>query len=1650
MKKKLLKIGLVLLSILFFVLTGIVLFLNSPKTQTWLLQKTTQYLSDKLETEVHIDHAYVDIYTQIVLDNVLVEDLEGDTLLFVEALEIEVDKLALFGKKLEVKGITLQNPYFHLFQERTATENNLSQLLAKLSSKEEAANMDETPSEKEGDTAKVDSLSTPAKDFPISISLQDFKLHHPRIHLENHFAGNDTWIELEDAVIEVENLDIQQKMVALKSVLVSEPDVRLCNWESFEEDDEEDDYTTFIPINQSGWTFSTETLQIADGAFSIENDRRNTELLTKLINFDNLGVDDIQIDLSQVVFGWDSLGGIIEHLSAKEKSGFVLSNLAANVTFTPTMLEFDGLCLITPNSYLGDYYAMHYRSLGGFLDYNHHIRMDAHFEKGIVTLEDISYFAKGLSDVKLLYAQRNQPIEISGNLSNKVSRLRAEDLKLRLANTFFAGSFKLSGLPDVASTNIDFKVEQLGTDIMEVRRLLPNLQIPKNFDKLGNWGFSGRFSGFPSDFVADGTLRTNIGKVGLDMKMVTNERIAAYSGDLELIDFQLGNWLGDTKQFGLVSFSSRIEGEGLRLQDLHATIDGDVQQLEFNGYDYRDLSVDGKIDQRLFSGKLRVDDPNLRLDFEGMVDLNSDVPQYNFNANVQRINLHRLNLSKKKNPAIADIVLAGKTHLNLKGNNLDNIEGDATLANFRFQQGKRIFEVEKLKLESKITDLQRTLEVRSDVLDADLVGKFTFEDMVPAFKNYLYHYFPHHFPFPKTTRPQQFAFEATLKKPVSILQTFVPELKEVQEGTIVGSFDSQTKVTFLDVDIPAVTFDGLTFHEFYYHANSKHARQFDFSLGVKDIFNNKKQKTAFPEIKMEGIAFNDSIDFDLKLASDTSANWGAIAGVLSLHTDTLKLGLDKTIGAFNYEKWEGSTGLICFKDKNYFTIEDVLLQNGNQKIGIRSRPSKSYQNYTEVILDSVIVEQFQQIPAIRNQGLKGMVSGQVDIRDVFEEQTIAADLKAAGFEYRGQKLGLVSVGAKKSKLDNSIRIFADVNNNRFKIAADGFVHLPKKEGEREQLDFEIKIKKGDFAFVEAYVGSHVSDTEGKITGLLKLYGDPIKPTIEGEVLVADGKTTVDYLQTSYSFHNQKVSFRDNSIIVSDGSMTDMEDNSAKVDARLSFNDFVNLSIDARIETQGERFLCLNTRYADNEQYYGTAYANGFITFKGPLNQLQMYVNARSEKGTVLHVPINYNTDISNDNFYTFINKEEKTEKGEDDALSFSGMRMVFDFEMTPDAEIQFIFDKQAGDIMRGRGNGDIQMIVNTIGDFGFDMYGKYTIEEGSYLFTLQNLVNKYFKVEKGGTVVFAGDPYKALLDVSAIYSLEATRSDLIEEDEKALLLAAADDREVERELRKRIPVDVYLMLTGSLEVPNVEFDMRLPELGTSAVDNLTANKIKSINRFNIAELNKQIFGLLVLNRFLPSERFEVSGTVIEEGVITTVSEFLSNQLSNYLGEIVSNLIPDSDFNVIWRNYQLEDLSSSSPDLKGDRNEIELTFTKRLFNDKVSINVGGNFDVGNNQVSGNANNVLFAADFVLEYKITSDGKFKVRFFNKTDYDIFNEQYNKTGAAIFWTHEFERFRDFFSSKKKKQQNFPQTLPPEFLPPAELPQDTLPLETILELNE
>ena len=161
--------------------------------------------------------------------------------------------------------------------------------------------------------------------------------------------------------------------------------------------------------------------------------------------------------------------------------------------------------------------------------------------------------------------------------------------------------------------------------------------------------------------------------------------------------------------------------------------------------------------------------------------------------------------------------------------------------------------------------------------------------------------------------------------------------------------------------------------------------------------------------------------------------------------------------------------------------------------------------------------------------------------------------------------------------------------------------------------------------------------------------------------------------------------------------------------------------------------------------------------------------------------------------------------------------------------------------------------------------------------------------------------------------MRTNRNNLLSDIEKVAF-------ENEADLNKRVPLNVYLNMTGSLLNPNIKFNIKQSDNNNSRIDFIVAQKLRDMVINNQNELNKQIFGLLVFNQFMPAEEFELD---IQSGVNTTVSELLSNYLNSFLNDAITNVIPDSELNVNWRNYNTAETENID---NYNRNEIEVSLS----------------------------------------------------------------------------------------------------------------------------
>lgn len=1577
------------------------ILIQKASVQTYLVKEATKFLGTVLNTTVDMKNVYVDLTNDLIFQDVYIEDWDCDTLLFIKKLHINVSELALLSGTIKVKEVTLDRPYFRLHRAAYEEQFNMSTLFNQFS-KSTTNPPKQSPK-----------IPKPAllEDFDWEIALEEISILTPRFILEDNQKQSFLTVNVANITANIEQLDIFQQKIAFDDLIIHKPFIKLVNGESLVKSPEPD-LTQLVSIMIPDWEFSTQQLQLNKGYFFL-NQGSDTLAIKEAMNYKRLRLSDIDITIDKLSLKETVIEGFVKALSLKEESGFVLNNLSTYVSFTPRKLVCQAVDLKTPYSHLHDYFALKYKTLYDFRDFVNKVKLETHFENSTFTLRDITYFAAALHKVPLIQMNRDKKIRIAGEISNKISRIKSENLTLKIGETYFKGDVKMRGLPDFESTNIDFEVALLKTSIADIKSILPTVRIDQNFDKLGKLRFKGRFRGFPKDFVADGSLQTEIGTVSSDLNMKISA-IPTYSGSLKVTDFELGTWLNKIDKVGNISFTSTIDGRGLKVADLAIKYRADIQNIVLNDYQYEDIKINnGKIKRKLFSGELVAHDEHFDLDFIGDVDFNDSIPKYNFVADIRNINFHKLNLVQRLTEE-GDFKIAGYTDLNLQGTNIDNIQGEANFRNFTIERGVQKLRIKNLVAEAFLAESKRFLTIDSDIAKAKFSGNFTFQEVPFAFKNYLHTYFPYRFEETRATKAQDIDFEIYLLNPIAITSLFIKELEEIGKADIKGRLNTQTKDMELAMSIPRMVYQKNKINEFFLEATGNRDR-ISFESGIDNTFQGAKNIMA--QINLWGEVFRDTIDFKAKIANDLFPNWAMAEGLLFANVDTFKLNFDTIKLFLNNQEWTANTGTFAYKNKDYFKIEPIELFRNDQRVTISSQPDKKVNNITSIKIANITLDEVNSFTelfnnsTISNLQLQGNLFGDVAIEDVFGQQMIDAKVNIEDFTFRNQKIGDVNGIVNKAKTDPKIYINATVDNDEYKfLVENGYYDLSVPKGDLKQLSLDVKVRKGQIKLLDAFIGDFVSNTTGTAKGTITVYGEASQPMLKGSLYVENAAFTVDYLKARYHSHRNRIDFDDKKIRFNKFSITDglnpQTANTAYVSGYFNLNDYKNMNLAIDIETVSDRFLFMNTQLSDNELFYGKVYGSGLVRFTGPLNRLNLYVNATSKKGTTLYLPISYDDEVSDNRFFTFVSKKKEEEEveeivdKEDKPFSFN---MDFDLHITPDAEMQIIFDLQAGDIIRGRGNGDIQVNVSMGEEVNFDVYGKYVISEGDYLFTLQNVVNKYFTVDKGGTITFSGDPYNAKVDVNAIYQLKTSRYDLLGEEEKSSLLAN------EQELRRRVPIDVYLSMKGSLMNPNIDFKIDQPEKSSSQADELISRKLRELTRNNTSELNKQIFGLLVLNRFMPPEKFDFN---VMSGVNTTVSELLSNYVSNYLNDAISQLIPDSEFNLNWRNYNAENGESND---FSNRNELELMFTKQI-NDRLAFNIGGNLDVG--EEVGEYSGIAVAGDVIITYDLTPDGKYQIKGFSKFDYDIFNGDYRKTGVSLFVNQEFDTFKDFWEKRKENK--------------------------------
>ena len=1609
-------IGVVLAFLLLF------LVLQIPFVQNWTTQKITKTLSNSTGTNVEIDHLSLEFFDRLILKKFYVEDIQADTLIYCDQLKVNfsLNPITLIRRGLEIEEITLQGARVNIITAEEAFQNNFDLIMERL--------------------FPPDTSTVAVQKKPFHLNMDKIYLYDVHFFKEDNVKGKILSIYLTEGILDLEELNLPEKRIIISTADFIAPQVRI--EEFFGKPAPGHDPWAVEPvvaIDTSTQVQNTDTTKfflaihdfyLESGQFKMDHYRKSPVKLTptEILDYKHMDVFDIQIEIDSFSYDEETFKGQVNKIALQDISGFKLNKLSGKeVSVSSTKTEINGLEIITPDSHIGDTLVFKYREYLDFEEFEDKVRLDGRLNDVSVALKDIMVFAPKLEENNFFSNNKEEILTIDGRVSGRINNLRGRNLNIKLADgTDFVGDLSTRNLAVKNEELINFRVDKLHTTINTLRQLLPTFTPPSNFDRLGNLDFKGSFDGFFQDFVAFGDLSTDLGRAQMDMRMNFKGGLAKanYSGKLRLENFDLGTW-SDNTDLGMVNFTTEVtNGIGLTAETANAELSANIESFFYRGYNYQNATLQGELKKNLFDGDFSIRDDNIDFGFNGKLNFADSIPVFDFAAKVNNMDLKTLNLSKE------DVVLAGTFDLNLRNNKISDMEGLAKVYELSFLHNRKDRYVVDSIIASSIFDALGNKEfiLSSDVANAKLVGQFDLNKVPDVFLQYLernYPAFSERFGIKsKSETPDSttnFDYDIQIVDSKGLHKLVNDKLGPLQNIVLAGHFDNDRDSLMLDFSLPFFKFGQLQLVDVFSRSFLV-GEEGSFDMFVDSTIVNDKQKLA--PVKLLSIMSGDTLNFGLTYETEepSQINNLELNGQFFLKDSTnFQVSLDRSNLVLFQSDWliESDNHLIIGKD--YIDTKNIRLVNGEREIELKSYD----RNGLKLSLNNFDFDIIDQNWDYEPLDFEGHFNVLARVGDVFKMKDIEAVAISDTLFINGDDWGGFRLDASAADLDSPFNGYLTITNESeaSQLTAEGFFNpkdMPvkskrglKAEERANYFDFDLNITHFPVAIAEYFIGNTISNTVGNFDANLRINGLPKQPNIGGKMYFQKGATTVNYLKTRYFFENATINVDNYLFDASPTIIKDKYHHTAVIYGGIKHDHLRDLGFQARLSTQ--RFLALDTKKGDNSLFYGQAIGSGFIEFSGSFKKPNINILAKAGDSTKIVIPIDYGKDASELNYIRFVKEEDLQEKQEKAGpQDLTGLSMEMNLSFTEEADMEMVFNEQAGDIIKGKGRGDIRILLPR--GQGFQMYGDYYIERGDYLFTMYNVINKEFKIKKGGRINWSGDPYGANIKLDAEYQdLNTSVSSFIAE------YLVNETAEIKSDASKSTDVDLTMKLEGELLQPIINFDIDFPEL-KAKLKTYTDGKMRLL-RQDQNELNRQVFGLIVAGQFLPSD-FSVQGGDI---IYNTLSEFASNQLSLMITELFSEFISDDkalsgiDFDIAYNKYRNVNFGSDGNINSGD--ELEFSLTQNFWNDRLSILVGGNVDFNNSLASTGTvgNGTFFGNDVVIEYVLNKDRSLKLKVYERLEPEIAGGGRRvQVGTGISFRKEYESFGAFLKSLSGKYKN------------------------------
>ena len=1647
--KSYIRIILFSIAIIFLLVIGAFVYLQTPSGQALVTTEVTKFLETKFGSKVSAKRIAYHIPDWIELDEVFVADNKKDTLVAAQKLYVDLDMLALLKSKVtinkvELEGIrakikrTLPDTTFnfdHIVKafaspnatptKNDTTPSSLLMNIGKVSLKDihvtyldNVIGTDADVAFKSFETSfkkidlnsstyqlantKLNGANLLLKTYPalkvsppdtnsslVNFGFEKVNLDDIAFDISDQVGGLSTKGHITKASAEADKFSMAEQLIHLKTFYLDNSSVKV-NIKPTPKSSQKPVPAPTVAQSKTpekGWTFGVQKILMKSNTIAYDDLGKPRQ--SKGLDPAHIGITPLNIEAERIQYSPKGVTGWLQNISMKEKSGFVLQKFQTDFAYTDKKAFLKKLTIQTPKSIIRDEVSLSYNSLDQLSKNIGVTRVLVNLKDSKLAFSDILLLAPQLAQTPPLAGNSQEVLRFKGKATGTVNNLSIAGLTIQgFDHSKIQLHGNIVGLPSVEKTSVKVGIDEVSVTKSDIQKIVPKEMLPTAIELPETIVLKGTIGGKVNNLNVNTQLISDLGKAQFKGTLVniTVPNKQQYDGQLSLNEFDLGKLLKQPEQYGKMTLVTDFHGKGTNPKTMDAEIKGKIEQAVIKGYDYKDLQFSTTIRNQEAQINALFEDPNANFNLQAKANLANEYPAIQGTLAIKQLKLKNLHLYPD------DIAIKGQVKMNLTNTNPAKFNGSIAIDEAVVTQDGKPIPLDDIKILAQNNNERNAFSIQAPFLQAQMFGQFNYVQLADIIISDINRHFRIPNQNPKLiTEPYDITIKAkAIGHPA--IKAFVPALTRLDSTTFNATLSNEAGHTMqMDLKIPFVEYDTIRVQQIAFGMRSDSSK-ITYQTSLEKLSFNAFQML---KTKLDGEVNDNIAQFNLVLLDSLQKEHHRVAGQVANFSDQFRINLLPNGLKLNYEPWKvAENGFLQYGEAGLI-VSNFSLQNQEQLLQIHT-PEMAPNAPLEIIAQKLDLHKMIKLVYPDSTIADGTIDGKIILANYMKSPSFTGDVTVQGFTFQNTPIGDL-VAHVYNETPEKISVNTTLKNDQNDIALIGNYIL----GDKKPLNFSLNINKLSTKTIQAFSFGQMRRANGSLNGNITIKGANEQPDIAGFIGFEKVAFDVSQLGTKLLIDKQKIYFQNHEMEFKNFTLSDTLNQPLRVNGKVIFQKLPEVEYKLAISTKN--FMVLNSTRKDNDFFYGKAFVDANMNISGSTSTAVVDGNVKLiEKSSIfVLMPDNSVSEEAINDVVVFVDKNKKalTKDSTNNTQTKYNTSFISEVSLLLEAdeksEMTIVVDELNGDNLKVRGKAQLNAGISSNGQPY--ILGMYSLTEGSYDLSFE-LLKKQFKIKPGSNIVWMGDPLSGNIDITAIYQTMASPSDLLSSTES--------------QYRQKMPFDVNLNLNGPMKKLETSFSITLNDKTQLAIDNDVKTKIndrlKYLAQTDIAENNKQVFALLILNRFFSEKSSDFFSTINPEAIARqSVSKLLSDQLERLAADVIKGV-----------NLSVN-LNSSQSNIAGQssaRTDLNLGLSKAFFNDRLKVEVGKNFELENtNGVQRNPTEVF--DNVAVNYSLTEDGRYRFRAFRKNQFQTVLEGFVvETGVSFVITLEYQSVKEFFQKNNK----------------------------------